>query len=184
MAYVATTVSTTDDLQQILQLQKENLSINIDEQERKEQGFVTLHHTVEILQQMHDLAPSIIVKDGDRIAGYALVMPRACRELIPDLEPMFALFDTLSWNNKPLNDYRFYVMGQICIAKEYRGKGLIELLYHTHRDIYQSSYDFMITEVALRNQRSMRAHERVGFKTIHTHRDELDEWAVIVWDWK
>lgn len=181
---IATTASTTDELNQILQIQQENLRDNISESEKQSQGFVTLQHTPELLQLFQDLAPIIIIKDGDTVAGYALVMLRECRQLIPALEPMFATLDKLSWNQRPVNDYRFYVMGQICVAKDYRGRGLVEILYHKHRDIYKDQFDFIVTDVALRNQRSMRAHERIGFKTIHTYRDELDEWAVILWDWK
>jgi hypothetical protein len=28
----------------------------------------------------------------------------------------------------------------------------------------------------------MRAHERVGFKTVQTFRDATDEWNILVWD--
>lgn len=180
----ATIVSNEQELIQILHLQESNLVTKIDDTEKKEQGFVTVHHTLDVLKQMHDLAPSIIVKDGDRMAGYALVMMRECRQLIPTLEPMFALFDSLSWKGQPLNDYRFYVMGQVCVDKDYRGKGIFEMLYHKHRDVYQPTNDFIITEVATRNTRSVRAHEKVGFKILHTHQDELDVWDVIIWDWK
>ena len=175
--------SSTDELQQILQLQKENLRQHISEDEMKSQGFVTLHHDLNVLRQMHKLAPSVIIKDQDQVVAYALTMLRECRELIPDLEPMFALLDKLSWNNKPLNDCRFYVMGQVCIARAYRGKGLFDELFRHHKKTYKSQFDLFITEIATRNVRSLRAHERVGFKTVHVHRDDLDEWAVVGWDW-
>jgi ribosomal protein S18 acetylase RimI-like enzyme len=97
---------------------------------------------------------------------------------------MFTRFDQLIYDNKPLPEYHFYIMGQICIAKEYRGKGLFDMLYEKHKEIFQSKYDFVITEVATRNIRSMRAHIRVGFKIIATYTDELDEWAVVIWDWR
>ncbi len=176
-------VSSKDELKQILHLQKENLRQHVSEEEMKSQGFVTLHHDLNALRQMHDLAPSVIIKDKDIVVAYALTMLRECRLLTPDLEPMFALLDQLSWHNKPLNDHRFYVMGQVCIAKAYRGQGLFDALFRHHKKIYQSQFDLFITEIATRNIRSMRAHERVGFKTIHVHRDELDEWAVVGWDW-
>jgi len=44
--------------------------------------------------------------------------------------------------------------------------------------------DFVITEVSNDNHRSMRAHERIGFQTVSRHRDELDDWAVVLWDWR
>ena len=179
----ATRVTTVEELQQILTLQKQNLRGTIAITEEKEQGFVTVNHTLEILQQMHELEPSIIVKDNDILAGFALVMHRACSTLIPELLPMFTGLGKLVYKNKPLPEYRFYVMGQICIAKEYRGKGIFDMLYEKHKTELQHQYDFVITEVATRNTRSIRAHERVGFKNLHAHRDALDEWAVILWDW-
>ncbi len=175
--------NTTHDLQQILHLQNENLIQNLDETEIRSQGFVTLRHDFKILEQMHNLAPSVIIKDDDKVVAYALTMLPECRQLMPDLEPMFAIFDKLLWNNELLNNYRFYVMGQVCIAKEYRGKGLFEKLYQHHKKNYQPQFDLCITEISIRNHRSLRAHEKMGFKNIHTHRDKLDEWVVVGWDW-
>ncbi|WP_276503678.1 GNAT family N-acetyltransferase [Terrimonas pollutisoli] len=181
--HFATLATTTKDLQQILDLQRQNLINHIDESEIKSQGFVTLQHSLKTLEQMNDLAPSVIIKDDSKIVGYALTMLKECRQIIPDLEPMFQLFDSLTWNNRPLNSYSFYVMGQVCIHKDYRGKGLFEQLYLHHKKIYSSKFELFLTEIATRNHRSLRAHEKVGFKTIHTHRDNLDEWAVVGWDW-
>jgi len=180
----STLTSSTEELQQILTLQEENLLRHLDEKEIQTQGFVTLRHDLAILQQMHRLAPTVIIKNGNKVVAYALTMLPECRQLIPDLEPMFSLLDNLSWNDQPLKAYSFYVMGQVCIAKEYRGMGLFDELYRHHRRIFRSKFDLIITEIATRNRRSIGAHERVGFKAIHTHRDELDEWVVVGWDWK
>jgi hypothetical protein len=172
-----------DELEQILSLQKKNLALNISETDVQTQGFVTLQHNLDTLVNMHELAPSVIIKKDEAVIGYALTMLCECRHLIPGLEAMFANMDKLSWKNRPLTDYRFYVMGQICIDKVFRGLGLVEELYSFHKEVYGSSFDLLVTEIATRNQRSLRAHEKAGFKTIHVYRDELDEWAVVVWDW-
>jgi ribosomal protein S18 acetylase RimI-like enzyme len=179
-----TLTGSTIELEQILDLQQQNLLSLIDEKEMQSEGFVTLNHSLDILQQLHDLAPSVIIKDNDTVVAYALTMLQECRQLMPDLEPMFAVFDNLDWNNRPLNDHAFYIMGQVCIAKNYRGQGLFENLYQHHKKIYQPRFDLMVTEISTRNQRSLRAHEKIGFKIIHTHRDSLDEWAVVAWDWR
>ena len=181
--FSASLTTTTEELEQILDLQEQNLRHHVDEIEMKSQGFVTIHHDLSTLRLMHDLAPTVIIKDNDQVVAYALTMLKECRELIPDLETMFALLDQLYWNDKPLNDYRYYVMGQVCVSKPYRGMGLFDELFRHHKKIYGQRFDLFITEIATRNVRSMRAHERVGFKTIHIHRDELDEWAVVGWDW-
>jgi GNAT superfamily N-acetyltransferase len=148
------------------------------------QGFVTMVHDIEVLQKMHDLAPSVIAKDGGRVVGYALVMLRECRELFPPLEPMFKNLDILEYRNNAINAYRFYIMGQVCIDKKFRRTGLFDQLYQKHKELYSGQYDFIITEVSARNQRSLRAHERVGFETINIYSDEVDEWAVVLWNWK
>lgn len=181
---IASLVANDTELQRILALQQENLLTNLSAHEQKDQGFLTLQHTLSLLQQMHKLAPSVIVKDGDELAGYALTMAPDCRRLVPGLEPMYTLLDTLSYKEKPVTDLSYYVMGQVCVDKNYRGQGVFQLLYDFHRQSYANTYAALITEIATRNHRSLRAHEKVGFKIIHTHRDELDEWAVVLWDWR
>jgi RimJ/RimL family protein N-acetyltransferase len=79
---------------------------------------------------------------------------------------------------------RYYIMGQICVARPYRGQGVFDALYRAHRDHLDARYDRCVTEVATRNTRSMRAHARVGFQTLETYRDATDEWALIAWDWR
>ena len=176
-------VNTEEELQQILDLQQQNLRGANDETTEKDQGFVTVTHTIEKLQQLHGMEPSVIVKDNDLLAGYALVMPKECSSIIPELFSMFAGLNRLVYKNKPLAAYNFYVMGQICVAPLYRGKGVFDMLYEKHRQLLRHKYDFVITEIATRNTRSLRAHERAGFTTIEIYTDELDEWAVVIWDW-
>src|ERR1700709_316863 len=106
--------TSTEELQQILHLQQQNLRGVKSESEEKDQGFVTVTHNLQILQQMHALQPSIIVKDDDALAGFALVMLKECASLVPELFSMYAGLSRLVYNGKPLSDYRFYVMGQVC----------------------------------------------------------------------
>jgi hypothetical protein len=51
-------------------------------------------------------------------------------------------------------------------------------------EAYRNRYDFTVTEIAERNTRSIRAHERVGFRTLHTYHDEraAEVWRVVVLD--
>lgn len=176
-------VSTTNELLQIIALQQKNLIRSVDLPERKEQGFLTIEHSLATLEKMHALAPSVIIKDNDKVVAYALTELVECRSFVPGLEPMFAVIETLHWKGKPVPDYSYYTMGQICVAKEYRGQGLFEKLYHYHKEIYQSRFDLFITEISTSNHRSLRAHEKLGFKTVQVHKDHLDEWALVIWDW-
>ncbi len=181
----ATTVSSDAELQHIIDLQFINLKQNITPEEKNEQGFVTMVFTMDMLRAMHRLAPSIIVKDAnEKVVAYAIVFLKDGRSLYPGMESMFLNFEKINWNDKPFTNYNYYIMGQICVAKEVRGQGVFEMLYHKHREIYGQRFDCIVTEIATSNQRSLRAHEKVGFKTISMHSDAIDDWKVVAWDWR
>ncbi|WPB80481.1 GNAT family N-acetyltransferase [Archangium violaceum] len=173
-------VTRREELEQILQLQAANLRDHVSAEQAVSQGFLTVAHTLDVLERMHALAPSVIAKDGETLVGYALVMPVEARAFVPILEPMFQLLETLSWRGRPLSEYRYYVMGQVCVAEAWRGQGVFDALYREHRASYGARFDCTVTEVATRNTRSMRAHLRAGFEPIKTYRDATDEWAVVV----
>jgi ribosomal protein S18 acetylase RimI-like enzyme len=180
----AVLVNTIKQLEQIQELNQENLKTHLSEQEQQEQGFVSWSYPLDLLVQMNALAKSVIVTDNEQLAGYALTTLREASRFHTELDNMFKDFEGLFYKGRSLFSYRFYCMGQICIAKEYRGKGIVPMLYNKHKEIYSSQYDFILTEISTRNIRSLKAHEKIGFKTIHYHRDQLDEWAVVIWDWK
>jgi GNAT superfamily N-acetyltransferase len=165
------------ELEQILTLQRANLAPALSADEIATQGFLTLAHDLPMLRAMHAIAPSIVAVDGDELAGYALVMPVECRDLIPVLVPMFTRLDALGLAG-------YYIMGQVCVAKPYRGRGVFDALYAAHRSHLSDRYDHCVTEVATRNTRSMRAHERIGFRVLETHADATDDWALVAWDWR
>jgi ribosomal protein S18 acetylase RimI-like enzyme len=167
------------ELEQILQLQAANLRGHVPPEQAAREGFLTVAHTLDVLERMHALAPSVLAKEGERLAGYALVMPVEARAFVPILDPLFQLLETLSWRGRPLREHAYYVMGQICVAEGYRGQGVFDALYREHRASYADRFECTVTEVSTRNTRSLRAHARVGFEVVTTYRDATDEWAVV-----
>ena len=172
-----------DDLKGILHLQEINLPQNLSAEEIAEQGFVTVEHNFELLSSMYHVAPQIIAKQEGQVIGYALVMLKSFADQIPILIPMFDMLATLTYQNKAIDDYAYFVMGQVCVGKAYRGQGVFDGLYQAQKEHLSNTYDFVVTEVATRNTRSLRAHERVGFKTIDTFKEPQEEWAIVLWDW-
>ena len=181
---IATIVTAEEELLQIVDLSRQNQKINITEDEINKEGFTSWSYSLELLQKMHKLHPSVIVKDGDKVVGYALVAFKEARNFHPDMEVMISLVDKVIYNDKPLSSYRYYVMGQVCVDKDYRGKGVFSMLYEKHKALFEHQFDFIETEISTSNKRSVRAHEKVGFKSIYTYKDEKDEWSVVIWDWK
>jgi len=175
--------SSDDELRQIIALQARNLTENITTETRRSQGFVTVKHTFELLKRMNESAGQVIAVDHDKVVAYALVMRPELRSAVPVLVPMFDMFDTIQYRGQSLTSYRYYVMGQVCVGEGYRGFGLFDGLYNKHREVYSKEYEVCITEISESNERSMRAHERVGFRTIHKFSDKTDDWNIVLWDW-
>ncbi|RYZ81057.1 MAG: GNAT family N-acetyltransferase, partial [Moraxellaceae bacterium] len=156
-------IESTADLQQVLALQAVNLKQNLSATEKDAEGFVTMQFSLDMLERLHAVAPTVVVRDADRIIGYAIVLLTEGRKAYPDLDTMFDHLEALEWRHRPLTSYKYYVMGQICVDKNYRGQQVVKMLYNKHRDLYQQAYDCIVTEISTSNHRSFRAHEKIGF---------------------
>lgn len=179
-----TTSKTNADLKSIGALQKANLKKNLSEQDIATYGFVTVDHSFEMLEKLHAVEPHVIAKDGKDVIGYVLAMTKESKDDIPIIRPMFEEFETISYQGRWVSDYNYMVVGQVCVHKNYRGMGIFEHCFQLYKHTFADSYDFTITEIALSNQRSRRAHKKVGFKEIHTYKDSYQtEWVIVLWDW-
>lgn len=101
MLYV-TEVSTKEELIEINNLNRQNLKPNLSKQEQEKQGFVSWPYSVTLLQQMHAIAPGIIVKDDDKVVGYALVTPLAAAGFHADLKKMIENLEAINYQGKLL----------------------------------------------------------------------------------
>ena len=63
MNIIYTTASTTEELLQILSLQRMNLKSSISAEEMNQEGFVTVEHDLDLLKRMNNACPHIIAKD-------------------------------------------------------------------------------------------------------------------------
>lgn len=177
--------SSIKDLEGIIALQKQNLKKDLSPAEIKEQGFVTVSHTLDDLNKMHKHEPNIIAKDGDKVIAYVLGMTEQSKNDIPRLVEMYESFDHILYQGKSVAAYQYIVVGQVCVDKNYRGQGLFDKCYRAYKEQFSADFDFAITEIASINLRSMNAHKRIGFEVINTYVDSTYvEWNVVVWDWK
>jgi hypothetical protein len=170
----------------VLKLQSDNLKINLDAQTIDSQGFVSFVYTPKIIKAMMADEPQIVVKDKDLIIGYALTTTLSYGETMILMKPLVDMSCTLSLNNKPLSTLKYYIMGQVCVRAGYRGMGVFDMLYQGHKQFLSAQYDCVITEIADDNKRSLAAHRRIGFQTIHEYFDAVSQkhWHVVLWDFK
>lgn len=180
-----TTSAGTIDLEGIVALQKANLAQHLTKEEIKTQGFVTVHHSFEQLKRLNDHEKHIVAKDNENVVGYVLAMTQQSKFDLPILLPMFNEFEIILYKNKIIAEYNYIVVGQVCIQKEFRGQGIVDNCYAAYKKYYADKYDFVITEIAAANQRSLNAHKRIGFTEIHSYTaPDKEDWIIVLWDWK
>ena len=170
-----TTVSSEGELLQILELQKVNLPSVLSEKEFKDEGFVTVVHSLDLLRRMNERCPHVIAKSGDQVVGYALCMHPDFSKEIEILKPMFREIEKVLTNQEP-----YLIMGQVCIDKAFRKQGIFRGMYRKMLSTYRSDFGQIITEVDDRNQRSLTAHYAVGFKDLSQYQSSGRNWCLIV----
>lgn len=171
------TVNSREELKGILALQKQNLPDKLSKEERKTEGFVTVSHTMELLQRMNNVCPHIIAKDKDKVVGYTLCMHPGFADEIPVLQPMFKEINKVLPKEK-----KFMVMGQVCIDKSYRKQGVFGRLYQAMKKTIQPEFDSIITEVDALNVRSLNAHYAVGFYDLKKYHSLGQDWHLLIWE--
>ncbi|MBT8236944.1 MAG: GNAT family N-acetyltransferase [Bacteroidia bacterium] len=166
--------TSAQELKQILELQTINLRSVISTNESRKEGFVSVVHTLDLLERMNTAAAHILAKEGEKVVGYALCMHPAFADEIPMLKPMFKRV-----NEQVGPHYKFMIMGQICIGKQYREKGIFRELYKAMAAALFPAYESIITEVDTDNQRSLQAHYAIGFEEMEVYRSGGRQWHLI-----
>jgi len=166
--------SQKNELEQILQLQRDNLPTVVSEEIKKKEGFVTVHHDFNILHKMNEVCPHIIAVTNEKVVGYALCMHPDFGDEIEVLKPMFAQLKQI------LGPEETYItMGQICIDKAYRRQGIFRKLYNYMLQELKPEFGCIITEVDAKNMRSLEAHYAVGFELLSRYASGGQDWELI-----
>lgn len=182
-----------EDLVQMRALLEANHSRAVDPALWESQGFVTMDYTVDQLASICGRYRHVVAKDGDAVVGYALVLLAEQKAPFTILDDMFKKIAAGSIDGKPIRDGDYVVMGQVCIAHDYRGQGIFGQLYQALKQQLQHDFAYLITEVSDKNARSMGAHRALGFRDIDIDVDigvgggvggaAPSEWHVVAWDW-
>lgn len=162
-----------EDLKSILELQQKNLPNYLSSEERLKEGFVTVQHSFKILKKMNDDFPHTIAKHNHKVIGFALSMTKNFASEIAVLKPMFKEISNANITEK------YIVMGQICIDKDYRGKGVFRSLYNFMKDSCKDAYSIIITEIDVHNTRSLNAHKSIGFEKMIDYTVGNKNWRIV-----
>ena len=176
-------LSQEKEIYQIKSLQEDNLKSQLTKEECESEGFLTASYTVDFLIKMNELHPAILAKDGDTLAGYALVASRANKGEHELLDDLISHCERVIYKEQKLSELPYAIVGQLCVAKKYRGQGLVQKLYQYFKECNQDNFCCCITDVDCQNPRSLKAHVNSGFEVIGSLGYGGAQWNLVLWNW-
>lgn len=171
------------EIEGIKALEEANNLVNISREEKEKEGFVTASYSLELLRKMNEIQPSIIAIHEQKVVGYAMVTDKALYGQHTLLDSLFDALVDMNYQGKKLGESKVVLVGQLCVDKPFRGQGLVSKMYDYFKESLINQYDYCITDISEANPRSIRAHEKCGFKIIDTLEYENVKWHIVMWDW-
>ncbi|PWV53328.1 GNAT family N-acetyltransferase [Chitinophaga sp. S165] len=180
--YTTKFISSEDELRQVAEISRLNSEDYVTDDIKAAEGYTSWKYTFEDLKALHEIAPSVVVKDGERVVGYLLVLVKASAAVYEPLTDALKIFDGKLYNGKPFLSYNVYFLGQTCIDINYRGQGLLRKLYQFHKDNFESVFDFALSAIARDNPKSLAVHTKLGFRTLFPFTEGDLVWDAVMWD--
>jgi hypothetical protein len=146
-----------EDYPAILDLQSTNFIANLHEDDRK-QGFLSAQFTAEQTALIaEDLGTMLAVVD-DHVAGFLCAFRKEFDTGSPVIATMLESYDRLSFDGEPLSSFSSYIYGPVCIARDYRGRGLLRGLYEAQKKDLAGRFEIGVAFVSRSNPHSLEAH--------------------------
>lgn len=167
---ITTRIATVSDITQILSLQELYLFRNLNEQERLE-GFVTTPFTTEQIEEAIAQRGLFIAQSEDlKVIAYAFAASWTYFAQWEIFNYMVSRFPSLSFQGNEITTENSFQYGPVCIDKEYRGTGLLPLIFEEMRLELLKKFPISITFINKINPISEKAHKKLGWEIV----DEFD----------
>ena len=176
-------IGNKSDIKGILELQRKNLISNLSEEERKS-GFVTTPFTVNQIEEIITQHGLFVAENSENdIIAYAFAGTWDYFQQWEIFNVMTSRFPKLSFNNSRITVKNSFQYGPVCIDKNYRGKGVLNLIFEEMRLELLKKYSISITFINKVNQVSTQAHTRkLGWKIIDEFEFNDNEYLGLAFD--
>lgn len=175
-------VAKSTDIDGIVVLQELYLVSNLS-QEEKESGFVTTRFTREQLTEIIRQEGLFTAKDENKIIAYIFGGSWNFFNQWPIFNHMTSLFPNLSFLDFDITTTNSFQYGPICIAKKYRGKGLINLFFEFMRIHMVKKYPLSLTFINKTNIPSTKAHiEKLKWCIIDEFQFNNNNYFILAYD--
>ena len=147
-----------EDYPSIIRLQAADYIDNLTEEQRKE-GFLSAKLTLDQIAAIGaDLGIAVVTHNGQEVAGCLCAFRREFDHDSPVVAKMLESYDQARFQGKPLSVFNSYIYGPVCIARDYRGRGLLHGLYEFQKKDLAGQFEIGVALVSHDNPHSMVAH--------------------------
>lgn len=149
------------DVPIIQELLKKNLFKNLNEDERKDGYFFYEPTDEELIKIINDTGIYLSLS-GDELKGYFMTMSKELAKTIPFEAEMLDHAEEMIFNNEQIKDYKYFVMAQLCVAKEYRGGTTFHKLHlNTRSAMKDRGFEIGVGEIEDGNELSLAVHRNL-----------------------
>jgi hypothetical protein len=141
----------------ILRLQSANYIANLSEEERKT-GFLSAQFTPEQTAQIAEDLGTIVAVIDDQIVGFVCAFRNEFETGSPVIAKMLASYDRMIFEGRPLSSFNSYIYGPVCIAREFRSRGLLRGLFEAQKKNLADQFEVGVAFVSRSNPHSLQAH--------------------------
>lgn len=158
--------ATLNDIDEVLELHAKYQIDSISHEDKKD-GFVTTSFTKEQLAKVINEEQGLfIARKNDKVVAYVMCGSWKFCSIWPIFTQMVQDLPKLSYLGQTITTENSYQYGPVCVDKSVRGSGVLEALFDFAREEMSQRYPIMVTFINKINQRSFKAHTRLGLEVI------------------
>jgi len=145
------------DYAAILDLQSANYIANLSAHER-EQGFLSAQFTLEQTAQIAEDLGTIVAVIDDQIVGFVCASRNESETGSPVIAKMLESYDRMIFEGRALKSFGSYIYGPVCLARDFRGRGLLRGLYQAQKKDLAGQFEIGVAFVSRSNPHSLETH--------------------------
>ena len=175
-------IATQNDIDDVLELHS-NYQIDTISPEDKKDGFVTTSFTKEQLTQLINEENALfIARKNGTVVAYVMCGSWKFCSIWPIFTQMIHDLPNLSYLGQTITTENSYQYGPVCIDKSVRGSGALEAIFDFAREEMSKRYPILVTFINKVNQRSFKAHSRLGLEVIAEFSFNNNHYYELVYD--
>ena len=158
--------ATSADFPAIIELQNKNLFENLSPTERAD-GFLSVAFSQQMLAEV--VADIAIVKavSDKQLVGYRMAQSLEFNARFPLLAAIIARFPAIEFEGRKLSDWKTFISGPVCIAREWRGHGIHRAMFDRMLEIVRPRFEVGVTFISENNPRSLAAGQsKLGMRIV------------------